>query len=78
MRAATLAVDPWMGRSQTDILILPEMADIDLQDWKRFDDAVAAGYEAATAALAASHDGLLPGQTSPYAAGAGRSVQATE
>ena len=78
MRAATLAVDPWMGRSQTDILILPEMADIDLQDWKRFDDAVAAGYEAATAALAGSHDGLLPGQSSPYAAGARRSVEPVE
>jgi NTE family protein len=78
MRAATLAVDPWIGRKQTDILILPEMADIDLQDWKRFDDAVAAGYEAATAALASSQDGLLPGQASPYAAGASRAVEAVE
>jgi len=78
MRAATLAVDPWIGRKQTDILILPEMTDIDLQDWKRFDDAVAAGYEAATAALASSQDGLLPGQTSPYAAGASRAVEAVE
>jgi NTE family protein len=68
MRAATLAVDPWNGRNQTDLLILPEMPDIDLRDWKRFDDAVASGYEAATAALAASHDGLLPGRASPYSA----------
>jgi NTE family protein len=68
MRAATLAVDPWMGRGQTDILILPEMPDIDLRDWKHFDSAVASGYEAATAALTGHQDGLLPGRFSPYAA----------
>ena len=45
MRAATLAVDPWEGRSGADLLIAPEMADIDMRDWKRFDDAVTAGYE---------------------------------
>jgi NTE family protein len=55
MRAATLAVDPWEGRSGADLLIAPEMADIDLRDWKRFDEAVAAGYEAAVAALQRPH-----------------------
>ena len=51
MRAATLTVDPWQGRERTDLLITPEMPDVDLRDWKRFDEAVASGYEAAVAAL---------------------------
>jgi NTE family protein len=55
MRAATLAVDPWEGRAGADVLIAPEMPDIDLRDWKRFDEAVAAGYEAAVAALQRPH-----------------------
>ncbi len=55
MRAATLAVDPWEGRSGADLLIAPEMADMDMRDWKRFDTAVAAGYEAAVAALQRPH-----------------------
>ncbi|HVY86194.1 MAG TPA: patatin-like phospholipase family protein [Caulobacterales bacterium] len=55
IRAATLAVDPWEGRSGADLLITPEMADVDLRDWKRFDDAVAAGYESTVAALQRPH-----------------------
>ena len=55
MRAATLAVDPWEGRSGADLLIAPEMPDIDMNDWKRFDEAVTAGYEAAVAALQRPH-----------------------
>jgi hypothetical protein len=31
------------------------MADIDMRDWKRFDEVVAAGYEAAVAALQRPH-----------------------
>lgn len=55
MRAATLAVDPWEGRSGADLLIAPEMAEMDMRDWKRFDEAVTAGYEAAVAALQRPH-----------------------
>lgn len=55
MRAATLAIDPWEGRSGADLLIAPEMPDIDMRDWKRFDEAVTAGYEAAVAALQRPH-----------------------
>lgn len=55
MRAATLGIDPWEGRSGADLLIAPEMADIDMRDWKRFDEAVTAGYEAAVAALQRPH-----------------------
>jgi NTE family protein len=51
MHTATLTVDPWMGRDAADLLITPEMADVDLRDWKKFDEAVAAGYEATVAAL---------------------------
>lgn len=53
MRAATIQLDPWQGRDATDLLIVPEMADVDLRDWKLFDEAVAAGYEAGVAALQA-------------------------
>ena len=55
MRSATLAVDPWEGRSGADLLITPDMPDVDLRDWKRFDEAVAAGYEATVAALQRPH-----------------------
>jgi NTE family protein len=55
MRSATLAVDPWEGRSGADVLIAPEMPDIDMRDWKRFDEALASGYEAAVAALQSPH-----------------------
>jgi NTE family protein len=71
MRAATLAVDPWEGRSAADLLIAPEMADLDLRDWKRFDEAVAAGYEAAVAALQGPHGLFQHGpDTSVYGAAA--------
>lgn len=72
MRAATLAVDPWEGRSGADMLIVPNMPDIDMRDWKRFDEAVAAGYEAAVEALQNQHElfGARDpgGQTAPDAA----------
>jgi NTE family protein len=55
MRAATLHLDPWEGRSGADLLITPEMGDLDMRDWKRFDETVAAGYEAAVAALQRPH-----------------------
>jgi NTE family protein len=53
IRAATITLDPWQGRGATDLLITPEMDNVDLRDWKKFDDAVAAGYEATVAALKA-------------------------
>jgi NTE family protein len=61
MRAATLTVDPWQGRERTDVLITPDMPNVDLRDWKKFDECVAAGYEAAVAALKSQH---IPGKTS--------------
>jgi NTE family protein len=63
MRAATLAIDPWEGRSGADLLIAPEMADVDMREWKRFDDVIAEGYEAAVAALQRPHGLFLSPQT---------------
>ncbi len=51
MRAATMLVDPWEGRSGADLLITPDMPNVDLRDWKKFDEAVVAGYEACVSAL---------------------------
>jgi hypothetical protein len=55
MRAATFGTDPWEGRSGADLLIAPEMIGVDMSNWKRFDDVVAMGYEAAVAALQRPH-----------------------
>jgi NTE family protein len=64
MRAATLAVDPWEGRSGADLLVAPDMPDLDMRDWKRFDEGVAAGYEATVAALQRQH-GLFQATLDP-------------
>jgi len=51
MRAATMTVDPWQGRERTDLLVTPDMPDVDLRDWRKFDEAVSSGYQAAVSAL---------------------------
>lgn len=51
MRAATLSVNPNAGRDLTDLLVVPELRGTELRDWKHYDKAVAAGYDAARAAL---------------------------
>ncbi len=70
MHTATLTVDPWMGRDGADLLIIPEMPDVDLRDWKAFDSAVAAGYEATVAALKrrAEHEYLPSDASAPEVA----------
>ena len=79
MRAATLAVDPWDGRSGADLLIAPDMPDIDMRDWKCFDDAVAYGYEEAVAALQRPHGLFQAPPIAPHAAPASRvSLEAAE
>ncbi|MFT3729742.1 MAG: patatin-like phospholipase family protein [Terricaulis sp.] len=79
MRAATLKIDPWIGRSDADLLIVPEMPDVDLRNWKRFDDVVAAGYEAAVAALQRPHGLFQPlVQTPPSDLAAGDALEAAE
>ena len=51
MRTATLNINPNAGRELTDMLILPELEGIELRDWKAYDAAVEAGYNAAIKAL---------------------------
>lgn len=51
MRSATVSVNPTAGRELVDALILPELVDIELRDWKAYDRAVDAGYRAAMTAL---------------------------
>jgi NTE family protein len=51
MRAATIMVDPWEGRTDVDLLVAPNMPDMDLRDWKKFDETVHAGYDACVTAL---------------------------
>lgn len=56
MRAATLSseAERIQARAETDLLILPPSDGVDIRDWKAYEPGVAAGYEAARAAL----DGL--------------------
>ncbi len=51
MRSATVSVNPTSGRELVDTLILPELKDIELRDWKAYDEAVDAGYQSAMKAL---------------------------
>lgn len=51
MRTATLRQTPGARRELVDVLVLPSIEDIELRDWKAYDQAVEAGYIAAKAAL---------------------------
>ncbi len=51
MRSATISVNPIAGRELVDMLVLPELRDIELRDWEAYDEAVEAGYKAARAAI---------------------------
>jgi NTE family protein len=52
MRAATISINPNVHRDLTDMLVVPEMIGIELRDWKDYDRAVEAGYDATRTALA--------------------------
>lgn len=52
MRTATISMDPNKHRNLTDILVVPQMKDIELRDWKEYDEAVEAGYNDMKQALA--------------------------
>ncbi|WP_300376599.1 patatin-like phospholipase family protein [Henriciella sp.] len=52
MRSATISVNPSAGRELVDVLVVPELRDIELRDWEAYEDAVKAGYDAAQKALA--------------------------
>ena len=53
MRSATLSseAERMQARAETDLLILPTPDGVDIRDWKAYEPGVAAGYEAAHAAL---------------------------
>lgn len=53
MRSATLSseAERMQARAETDLLILPTPDGIDIRNWKAYEPGVAAGYEAARAAL---------------------------
>lgn len=52
MRSATLSVDPSAGRELVDVLVVPELRDIELRDWEAYEEAVQAGYDATRKAIA--------------------------
>lgn len=60
IRAATASVDPSKQHDRADLLIVPDLANVALRDWKAFDAAVEAGYAAAVRALKTAPDGLKP------------------
>jgi len=60
MRSATATLDPAKSRDRTDLLIVPDMAGIQLRDWKAFDAAVETGYRAATRAIQNAPHALKP------------------
>lgn len=72
MRSATLSIDTAAdARNDADVVITPVMADVDLRDWKKFESAIAAGYEATVAALKESafgeHHGVVDASAAPVA-----------
>jgi len=60
MRAATARREQTHKVHPADIMIAPAAAGVELRDWKKYDEAVAAGYEAACAALDEQWDTLAP------------------
>jgi NTE family protein len=60
MRSATVSSmrDIIAARDATDLLVLPDVKNIEIRDWKAFEPAVKAGHEAAAAGLAALHGPL--------------------
>ncbi|MBI1187987.1 MAG: cyclic nucleotide-binding domain-containing protein [Alphaproteobacteria bacterium] len=66
MRAATLMVDPWEGRQGVDMLVAPDMPNVDLRDWKKFDEAVVAGYEECVAVLKKQPEFFAPPPPDPF------------
>ncbi|MEP1596917.1 MAG: patatin-like phospholipase family protein, partial [Hyphomonas sp.] len=46
MRTATIRADTKFGHDMADVLVLPQLAGVQLRDWKAFDETVEAGYVA--------------------------------
>lgn len=54
MRTATIRADTTFGHDITDVLVLPDLKDVELRDWEAYEATVEAGYIAAKAALQSS------------------------
>ncbi len=54
MRTATIRADSTFGHDITDVLVLPDLKDVELRDWRAYDATVEAGYNAAKSALQSS------------------------
>ncbi|MGH1420669.1 MAG: patatin-like phospholipase family protein [Hyphomonas sp.] len=54
MRTATIRANTTFGHDITDVLVLPDLKDVELRDWEAYDATVEAGYTAAKAALTSS------------------------
>ena len=46
MRTATIRADTKFGHDMADVLVLPQLADVQLRDWDAYDETVEAGYVA--------------------------------
>jgi NTE family protein len=46
MRTATIRADTKFGHDMADVLVLPQLADVQLRDWKAYDETVESGYVA--------------------------------
>ena len=51
MRAATVSLNPMDATQHTDMLITPDIEDIELRDWKAYDEVVERGYISTKKAL---------------------------
>lgn len=56
MRTATAPLVPLKANNKSNIMIIPELGDIALRDWKAFDQAVEAGYNATVKKLKESQE----------------------
>jgi NTE family protein len=60
MRSATVSLVSTDRNEEPDFLIVPQLAGIELRDWKAFDLAIEAGYNATTRALQSTPVSLRP------------------
>ncbi|MFZ1991014.1 MAG: patatin-like phospholipase family protein, partial [Alphaproteobacteria bacterium] len=60
IRAATIGIDPTAHRKDADLIVTPELGNVELRDWHAYDQAVRAGYEGMVRALASPEGAELP------------------
>ncbi|MEL6257729.1 MAG: patatin-like phospholipase family protein [Pseudomonadota bacterium] len=65
MRAATVSVDPKAGGEHCDLFIEPDLGEIELRDWRCYDEAVEAGYNRTIEVLDQNPAALTPPTPKP-------------